>query len=368
VGPRALVPAVALAALALAGGATRGATPAPGRASPTVWLCFPGHANDPCASSLATTVVSASGARRVVRLEPAAHPRIDCFYVYPTVSFEDRGNADLQIQLPELLVAQVQAAQFSRVCRVFAPVYRQITDRGLTTPALHASPSRAYDSVLAAWRDYLAHDNDGRGVVLIGHSQGAYILKHLVATVIDRSAAERRLLVSAILLGGQVLAPDRPGARGSFRHVPPCDAVAQTGCVIAYSSFAARPPAHAEFGRDASRTTHVMCVNPGALGGGTAPITPLFPAAFSELAGGSFGFTPATAWVSFPGLYTARCERSGTASWLEIDPTHVRGDDRPLVRPLFGAGEGLHGTDVNIALANLVAVVGAQARFFARSR
>ncbi len=71
--------------------------------------------------------------------------------------------------------------------------------------------------MLAAWRDYLAHDNHGRGVVLIGHSQGAYVLKHLVKTVIDRSPAERRLLVSAILLGGQVLDANGAGRLGRLR-------------------------------------------------------------------------------------------------------------------------------------------------------
>ena len=71
--------------------------------------------------------------------------------------------------------------------------------------------------MLAAWRDYLAHDNHGRGVVLIGHSQGAYVLKHLVKTVIDRSPAERRLLVSAILLGGQVLEANGPARLGRLR-------------------------------------------------------------------------------------------------------------------------------------------------------
>ncbi len=143
----------------------------------TVWLCFPGRSNDPCSSSLDTTLVAANGHTSVERLAPAAHPAIDCFYVYPTVSFERGGNADLQIQLPQVLVAQVQAARFSQVCRVYAPVYRQITNRGLTTPSLHASPLLSYDSLLAAWRDYLAHDNHGRGFVLIGHSEGAYILK-----------------------------------------------------------------------------------------------------------------------------------------------------------------------------------------------
>ncbi len=351
---------------------TSSSPPKRAAASGTVWLCFPGKSPDPCASSLATTSVEADGSSTVEHPTIARDPAIDCFYVYPTVSDENRGNADLKIQLPEIFVAEAQANRFSQVCKVYAPVYRQITDRGLTTPSLHARPLEAYDSVLAAWRDYLAHSNHGRGVVLIGHSQGAYILKHLVQTVIDRSAAQRRLLVSAILLGGQVLAANGPADKGDFNHVPACASPSATGCVIAYSSFGQLPPKNASFGRDPSAATHVLCVNPAAPGSTAAiPVTPLFPASLLRLAGARLGeqVSPvSTPWVAYPGLYTVQCKRSGSASWLQVTRTHPRGDPRPLVRPFFGAGYGLHATDVNIALAELVQVVAAQARAYARPR
>jgi hypothetical protein len=338
----------------------------------TVWLCFPGKAADPCSSGLDTTVVKADGSTSLEDVQPAANPPIDCFYVYPTVSDENRGNADLKIQLPEVFVAEAQAERFSQDCKVYAPVYRQITNRGLTTPSLHARPLEAYDDVLRAWNDYLAHDNHGRGVVLIGHSQGAYILKHLVKTVVDRSLAERRLLVSAILLGGQVLGGNTPADTGDFTNVRPCSSVSDTGCVIAYSSFGQTPPAHARFGRDASHTTHVLCVNPASPGSNASTaVTPLFPSALLQLAGSRLGVTVkpvSTPWVAYPGLYTVQCRRSGTASWLQVTSTHVAGDTRPLVRPLFGAGWGLHATDVNIALANLVDVVAAEAKAYAKLR
>ena len=35
--------------------------------------------------------------------------------------------------------------------------------------------------VRAAWHDYLAHYNDGSGVVLIDHSEGAFLLRDLLA-------------------------------------------------------------------------------------------------------------------------------------------------------------------------------------------
>ena len=60
----------------------------------------------------------------------------------------------------------------------------------VVTLDLHANVTRrmadnanaliAYRGVLSAFRDYLAHYNDGRGIVFIGHSQGASILIKLL--------------------------------------------------------------------------------------------------------------------------------------------------------------------------------------------
>ena len=366
---RRLVPVLLVVSALLAGcGGHRSKTAASsaGGTHKTVWLCLPGRAADPCDTSLATTVVRANGTKSVEHPRRPATPPIDCFYVYPTVSDEPTGNASLSIGLSEILVAEAQAAPFSQVCKVYAPVYRQITNRGLVTPSLNASPTMAYGDVLAAWRDYLAHYNHGRGVVLIGHSQGAYVLKHLVTTVIDRSASQRRRLVSAILLGGQVHAGSTSTGRGGdFAHVRPCATRTAIGCVIAYSSFDRMPPAGAMFGRSRVPGTHIVCVNPGAPGSSvTALVTPLFPASVLRFTGAKVDVS--TPWVSYPGLYTARCEQSGNASWLQITRTDLPGDTRPTVRPTLGPGWGLHLVDVNIALTDLVSVVRDESHTFAR--
>ena len=100
--------------------------------------------------------------------------------------------------------------EFRNACRLFAPLYRQVT-----LSALHAAMRRQpdgadrelpYADVRAAWRDYLAHDNHGRPFVLIGHSQGSALLKRLLAEEIDGKPVQRRLL-SAILPGTAVLVP-----------------------------------------------------------------------------------------------------------------------------------------------------------------
>src|SRR5262249_52732131 len=154
-------------------------------------LCRPGQSNDPCASSDAATVVPASGSRTTQPQSAGGDSPFDCFYVYPTVSSEPSDNADLQIQQTEIDAAISQASRFSSVCRVWAPMYRQRTTKSLQK-GLGDDPNAdnvAYDSLLSAWKDYLAHDNQGRPVVFIGHSQGAAMLIRLLSSAVDTDSA-----------------------------------------------------------------------------------------------------------------------------------------------------------------------------------
>jgi Protein of unknown function (DUF3089) len=292
-------------------------------------------------------------------VKAAARPPVDCFYVYPTVSLQQTGNSNRDIDVQEGLIAILQASQFSQVCRVFAPMYRQITFAGLRGEG-SPNPYVPYYDVLDAWRDYLANWNHGRGVVLIGHSQGAEVLEQLVKEQVDGKPARRRQLVSAILLGGNVPV-------GRYSHVPACASATQTSCLVAYSSFDSPPPANAPYAVSAKGKRPVLCVNPAAPGGHrSAPLTPIFPAELIGVRGGRLGFEATTPWVSFPGRYTATCKRTATASWLQID--HRKGDKRPLVRPLGGAAGGLHADDVNIALGDLVALVRSQSTAYVSRR
>jgi hypothetical protein len=328
---------------------------------------------------LTTTAVARSGARRVERTRPARDPGVDCFYVYPTISDQATINANLEVGIRQLAVARAEASRFSQVCRVYAPVYRQITLSALGHPGriTRADALVAYDSVRSAFRDYLAHYNHGRGIVFIGHSQGATILTRLLQREVDRTPSLRRRMVSALLLGGNVTVRKGRSTGGDFDHIPACASSHQTGCVVAYSSFTARPPRNSQFGRTtsdagvrllaprrASPDLRIMCVNPAAPAGGAAPLDPYLPSLALGFLPGRHRLKVETPWVSFPGEYSARCESSGNATWLQI--THVGSHDpRP---PLARSGDallGLHILDLNIALGNLVRLVRDQATAFA---
>jgi hypothetical protein len=332
-------------------------------ATSTVWLCRPGEANDPCAGNLSATSVRASGATSPEPNAPATGSKFDCFYVYPTSSPQKTPNANLKIQPAEIGAALSQAAQFSRVCNVWAPMYRQRTEVDLLK-GLGGDPAAdqvAYESVLSGWNDFLAHDDHGRPIIFIGHSQGAAMLIRLLHNVIDPSAKLRHLMVSAIILGGNVQVPTGKTVGGSFSHIPTCTSASQVGCVIAYSSFGSDPPANSNFGRPGqgvslqsqqttSRGEQVACVNPVTFSTGAAPLSPIFVTATSPTP----GVKVTTPFVAFPGLYTAQCESQGGATWLQINVTKSGNDHRPTLAATLGPTWGLHLGDVNLALGNLV--------------
>jgi Protein of unknown function (DUF3089) len=335
-----------------------------------VWLCRPGQAHDPCSFGPAATAVRADGttSSSAPISDPDAH-KFDCFYVYPTSSNESSDNADLRIQAAEKDVAVVQASRFSQVCNVWAPMYRQATLAALRTGAV-VEPSviaTAYGSLLSAWKDYLAHDNHGRPVIFIGHSQGAAMLIKLLRAQIDPSPDLRKRMVSALILGGNVQVPAGRDVGGSFRSIPTCHSSSQTGCVIAYSSFGSTPPSGAVFGRPgqgvslqsgqtAKTGQQVVCVNPVTFSAQVGDLEPYFFSATAPVP----HVTVPTPWVTFPSLYTAQCEQSGGASWLQVTAVAAPGDTRPTVAATLGPLWGYHQQDVNLALGNLVTDVAIQ--------
>ncbi len=348
---------------------TTPAATATGAPSNTVWLCKPGLPNNPCESELTATVVNVDGSRSIENASPAEEPPIDCFYVYPTVSAQKTALADLTIDPEETSVAIAQASRFSQVCKVYAPMYRQVTRSGLEDLFAGKLTDAAkdfdigYGDVLSAWQDYLAHYNNGRGVVLISHSQGTIMLTRLVKEQIDPNPEIRKMLVSALLIGGNIHVVKGQDVGGEFQNVPACRSTTQNGCVVAYSSFADTPPADAMFGRvgigvnpvigPSGANLEVLCVNPAAPAGGRGSLLP-----YSPRTGATEADTP---WVSNPGQYTAECESADGANWLQIDSNNPAGDQRESFEALLGPTWGLHLVDVNIALGNLVDLVREQA-------
>lgn len=355
---RGIVWLVALLGLAAAGGAQPPAA-APDYAQAAAWLCRPGTDDGTCSAGLDAAAIAADGTTRPAPYRPAAAPAIDCFYVYPTASRDPGDYSDLTPGPEERRAVNQQAARLGSVCRLFAPLYRQLTGPGLSRQ-LHGSAATLdlrvpYADVLAAWRHYLAHDNGGRGVILIGHSQGAMLLKRLLAEEVDGKPAGRRL-VAAYLAGN----PDLTAA--SFHAIPPCAAGGQVGCVVAWSTY----PAAATAGHFFGRGRDALCVNPAAPAGGRGMLKAFLP-------------KPALAPADAPpnveavGQLSAECVRDadGAVLAVKVEP----GRYAPLLGGLVETtaangppGWGLHRLDVNLVEGNLLELAAAQAAAWTRAR
>ena len=215
---------------------------APDYTQDAAWLCRPGR-TDACSTNQDVTVIQANGKRKIEKFKPAPGPQFDCFYVYPTVSNDPTPNSDMNPGLEEKLVAASQAARFASKCRVFAPLYRQVTLTALkaflTGQPVTLDRDMPLADVTAAWNDYLTRDNKGRGVVLIGHSQGSNVLKALVAQSIEGQPDVRHHIVSVMLLGTNFAVPAGKDVGGDFKRLPLCHNNSQFGCVVTYVTFRA---------------------------------------------------------------------------------------------------------------------------------
>jgi hypothetical protein len=376
-----LVLALLLAACAASGAfAAPAAQPAPNDyTDPANWLCRPGRA-DACAADQTATVVNADGSesKEVWSADPNAP--IDCFYVYPTVSTEPTPNSDMIPGPGEKGVVVQQVARLASKCRIYAPMYRQVTLAALRAymagKPVAASRALAYDDVRDAWNEYLAHDNHGRGVVLIGHSQGTRVLIQLVKEEIDGKPIQKRIV--SVILGGTVLqVPVGKDVGGDFKSIPLCRSTAQVGCVIAFASFRANvpPPPGAPFGASGGPGLMAACVNPAAPGGGSGALEAYLPAgrvALSPQAPVEWvkGGPPITTFfVKVPGLLTGECVSNAHGSYLAVtvnaDPKDPRTDDIAgdiLVNGKVLTSWGLHLIDMNLTMGNLVDDVDAQSK------
>lgn len=348
---------------------------------PDKWLCLPGR-NDTCDQDLTTTVVAADGSMTIERPTPSADPPVDCFYIYPTLSLDNAANADWIAGPEEGRVVHQQLARFAEVCRVYAPKYRQISMLGasgrLPRETVAAAYRTAYGDVADAWEHYLANYNQGRGVILIGHSQGSRMLTGLIKNEIDGKPAQQRI-VAAYLNGTSVVVPEGKTMGGDFQSMPLCSRADQSGCVVAYRSFRDTIGPVNDYAATATPGMAVACVNPAAPGGGEAPLHSYLTT--QAIMGGPVpqwttdGRKVSTPFASVPSLLTGECVSNDKGQYLTIrvkaDPNDRRTDD--ITGDIYTAGQinpamGLHLIDMNLVMGNLLGLARSQSTAWLNGR
>ncbi len=352
-------------------------------ANPSLWLCRPGLADDKCKVNLDATIIDTNGKTKIEKYAAASDPKVDCFFVYPTVSDDKTWSSDWTVDKMEIDDVKLQFARFGSVCRQFAPVYRQTTLTALRIASGGPQPEGerlpqgvgGYADVVDAWNWYMANENNGRGVILIGHSQGAGVIARLIASEIEGKPAQKQF-ISAIILGSSVQVPAGKLTGGTYKAIPLCTAEDQTGCVINYVSFRDRlpPPEASRFGK-ANGATVAACTNPSNLAGGKGtPDSYFMTKGFLNGSGGTVQpawATPeptiTTPFVKTPGLVSTQCVTKGEFTFLEMhvnaDPADARTDE--LAGEIQRASGpdlnwGLHLIDVDHSMGDLIRIAAKQ--------
>jgi hypothetical protein len=338
-------------------------------ADDAVWLCRAGAGaatpgGDICERDLDATAVFADGSIEARPHERASEPAADCFYVYPTTSQDETANSDfVPSEEAEIDTTLAQAARLTGACRVFAPMYRQITLAALFGQVETDESTRelAYSDVVDSFRHYMANDNGGRPFVLFGHSQGAGLLRRMIAEEIDTEPLLHEQMLSAILLGTSI-------GVDQFGSVPECTTTDDTNCLISYSSFrdTAPPQEGAFFGSFDGEPA--VCVNPVDPSAEQAVSTPYFSLDARDGAiSGAEAYDPGTEVpdittprVTYPDMVMVRSVDDGSFRYLELSITTDDGPRRDDIGGDLAPEWGMHLVGASIAMGNLVDVVQAQ--------
>jgi pimeloyl-ACP methyl ester carboxylesterase len=225
----------------------------------------------------------------------------------------------------------------------------------------------AYQDVEAAflsWRDN--HLGDRRFVIL-GHSQGTYLTTRLLQEQIEPDPALRERLILGLMIGGSVGVPDGELVGGSFSNLALCSAAGETGCVLAYRSYAVELPPGPGDQQPQGAGDPIACTDASALTGGGGKLRgaylPTFtnqPAVFVPI---DYGVEYDTPFVLYRDLYTGRCEtdvdgNQYLAIGVEPGVGDVRQNPIDFTQPLLNPGLlGLHVFDYNFAIGDLLELV-----------
>ncbi|HJO22800.1 MAG: DUF3089 domain-containing protein [bacterium] len=234
------------------------APPAPDYALPSNWAALSGE------PSRADAVPPNDG----VAVDPA-EAAADAFFLHPTTYFwRTHWSAPIGGWLTKVITGATlagQASAFNGTARIYAPRYRQMTLAGFElADGRDAALALAYGDVRRAFLYYLETWADDRPLILAGHSQGSRHLRRLLEEFFA-SGPLRERLVAAYLVGMPVWHREK-------EPVPVCATPEQTGCMVAWRSFATGADPKAAIDPENRVQGDTICVNPISwIPGGSAP-------------------------------------------------------------------------------------------------
>lgn len=307
-------------------------------ADPAMWFSRPGmEADDPAR-------FVPGGLSGTPEPLPAA-----VFFIHPT-SYLAKAHWNGPLDDPESrdraeLFLRAMASPFSTSEDLWAPRYRQAAFGAFLTDAPDARQALelAYTDVEDAFDHFIATIDPAKPIVLVGHSQGALHLKHLLQDHVAGKPLARRIAAAYVVGWPVSIQHDLP-----LMGLPACEKPDQAGCVMSWLSFA--EPAdtdmilkgyalRAALDGQSPAGSAFLCTNPLTGDGSAAPASAnagtLVPA--SDLKSGEL----------VAGLVPARC---GDKGFLLIG-------EPPQLGPYVLPGNNYHVYDIPLFWANVRADV-----------
>jgi len=174
---------------------------------------------------------------RPLRNEPI-DSSTDVFFIHPTTytryikgdnAFIDDDYVNAKTDYSTILY---QASVFNGQCRIFAPRYRQASIKIFFDKDEDKKKQAfgfAYGDVVKAFEYYMEHWNNGRPIIIAGHSQGGLMAEKLLKDYFEDKPILEKLVVAYIF--------GWPVPREKFTTLKMCADSLQTGCICSWRTF-----------------------------------------------------------------------------------------------------------------------------------
>ncbi len=184
----------------------------------------------------------------VVNVNYDSTTNYDIFIVYPTILVDLSGTAKIQqinvVSKAAANTALVPFSQYAQFGRIYAPYYRQgnlATFYASTSKGLQAAIfDTVVTDIIASFTYYMQHYNNGKKVIIIGHSQGAMALAMMLRkfeTTPAYTSYLNKIFLSVLVgmeSGPYVLQSGLTG--GWWQTIPICQNPTDTACVMSWGT------------------------------------------------------------------------------------------------------------------------------------